>query len=412
VEFLRRTRDAYGARLRDRFDLVSWDPRGVGGSAPVRCGPDPSAVARFLATDPDPDSAAEERQVVAEVTAFADQCRRTAGTALLGNVDTESSARDLERLRAALGGPLTYLGFSYGTLLGAVYADLYPTRIRAMVLDAALDPTVSTFQRLRVQAAGFEEALGLWAAWCDDDRACRRAVGDDPKATALTVVDRLDRAPVAVGDRMLTQSDGLYAVLGALYSPRSGWPRLGDALGDALSGRGGGLLALADAYNDRQADGSYRNTVEANLAINCADESTSPDPGAYARLADELAGVSVLFGRAIAWSALPCGRWPVPARGIAGPRRAPGSPPIVVVGTLRDPATPMAWARALAAQLDNGVLVENDASGHAAYFSGGTCVRTAIEDHLLGVRTPVDGLRCRGSQGITPGTNPGPTTPS
>ncbi len=351
VDFLRRASGAVGQRLRDRFDLVSWDPRGVGASAPVRCANDAAALEAYLGADPDPDTDTERRAVTDEVTAFATGCLRLTGTELLSHVGTEATARDLDLLRRALGDAgLTYLGFSYGTLIGAVYADLFPGRVRAMVLDGPLDPAVSIPERLRAQAAGFEEAFALWTADCRRSSACVRQMGDDPAATLRALLDDLERQPLAVGDRALTEGAAFIATVATMYSPRSGWPKLGPAVAAARRGDGRPLLDLADGYNGRLADGSYRNLIEANVAISCADETIPGGEPAVARLADDLARVSPLFGRAVAWSALPCARWPLAADpGFVRPRRAAGAPPIVVVGTLRDPATPVAWARSLAA---------------------------------------------------------------
>jgi pimeloyl-ACP methyl ester carboxylesterase len=397
VNFLRRASGAFGTRLRDRFDLVSWDPRGVGDSAPVRCTRTPAALEEYLAADPDPDTAAERTAVVGEATAFAAGCLSVTGAPLLGRIGTEATARDLDLLRAALGDRgLTYLGFSYGTLIGAVYADLFPRNVRAMVLDGALDPSLSLPGRLRAQAAGFQEAFGLWVADCTRTASCARQVGSDPGGLLQALLDDLERRPLAVDGRPLTEAGALAAVLSALYSPRSGWPRLAPALAAARRGDGRALLEMADGYNGRQADGSYSNLVEANIAISCADETLAGGEAAVEGLADELDRVSPLFGRLVAWSAITCARWPLAASDPAfvRPRRAAGAPPIVVVGTRRDPATPLVFAQGLADQLARGVLVEVDGTGHTAYLGGGTCVRRAVEDHLLGLGTPRDGLRC------------------
>jgi pimeloyl-ACP methyl ester carboxylesterase len=396
IGLLRRAQRAFGGRLRDRFDIVSWDPRGVAASTPVRCTRDKGELERFILLDPDPEGSAEEQQVVESVTRFAKGCETISGAALLAHVDTVSTVRDLDAIRAAMRvEQISYLGFSYGTLIGAVYADLFPTRVRAMVLDGALDPSLGTIERLRGQAAGFQEAIELWAKDCVGRASCRRRIGPDPAARVDALMRDLETTPLRVGKRQLDGTAALYGVIAAMYSPRSGWERLREAVADALDGNGALLLAIADGYFDRNPDGSFSNTIESNLAVSCADEATSPDVDVWRRLGDELAVMSPVFGRAIGWSGLACGRWPAPSKNIVGPRRAVGAPPIVVIGTTRDPATPVAWSRSLAAQLDSGVFVENEATGHTAYFSGGACIRRVVEDGLLGPSIPVDGTRCR-----------------
>jgi pimeloyl-ACP methyl ester carboxylesterase len=385
LDFIRRANGAFGTQLRDRFDLVSWDPRGVGASSPVRCGTSAATLEQFLTLDPEPENREEVAEFSRVTDAFTAGCLQISGADLLRNVDTESTVRDLEMLRRALGEPLTYMGFSYGTLIGAIYADLYPKQVRAMVLDGALDPSMGIDDRAFDQAKGFQQALELWSDTCRSDAACRRALGDDPVAWVDRFLETVDDKPLDVKSRKLDLSSALYGVVAGLYSPKSGWPALREALVEASKGSGARLLSLADGYNNRNRDGTYANTIEANIAVNCADSSSESTVEHYESIAKKFDQVSPVFGAAVAWSGLSCGRWKVPSKNILKPRTAAGSVPIVVIGTTQDPATPLAWARTTAATLNNGVLIEYDGVGHTAYLRGGPCLRRIVERYLVSV---------------------------
>ncbi len=397
VDFVRQ--DAvtiFPAAVRDRFDIVGFDPRGVGLSTPVRCEADLEA---YLSADPDPVTATQWAALGAADRAFATACGAAAGP-LLGEVSTVSAARDLDLLRAALGdATLTYVGYSYGTFLGATYAGLFADRIRALVLDAAVDPALDLVGRLRGQASSFEGALDRFLAWCSADPRCDFYEGGASARAFDRLMAGLDRkplpAPLVGGGRTATAGSAWSAILGALYSPGFGWPYLARALGLAAQGDGSLLLATADALNGRKPDGEYSNEVEANSAINCADEPAPTDPAAYMTLAQQLVKAAPRVGRVLAASGLTCAFWRVRPTATPAPVRAAGAPPIVVIGGTGDPATPYAWSVALAKELSSGVLLTRTGEGHGSYGLGTPCIDGLVDAYLLDLTVPAGSTVCK-----------------
>lgn len=389
VDYARAARSMFSERLLDRFDIVGFDPRGVGRSAPVDC-LDDAQLDAFLAMDATPDTPAEQADLVRVSRSFATACHEKSGQ-ILPYLSTVDVARDLDYLRQALGDPaLTYLGKSYGSLLGARYADLFPHRVRALVLDGGFDPTLPRLTLNRQQAEGFETAFRAYAADCLSARDCPFAGRTVPGVLSdlAGLLRRADARPLATAStRPLTEALATLGTFAPLYD-RAGWPVLTESLRQALAGDGSSLLRQADQSVGRATDGSYSNQTEANLAITCADAPYPQDISAYARH-------TPIFGASLVWNSLPCAFWPVPARPLR-PLRAAGAPPIVVVGTTRDPATPYAWSRALAAQLHSGVLLTYQGDGHTAYFSGSSCVDDLVERYLISRVPPPNGARCSG----------------
>jgi pimeloyl-ACP methyl ester carboxylesterase len=375
------------------YDLVSFDPRGVGRSRPIRC-VSSEQLDDFVHGDPTPDDAGEHEDLVRSSKAFADACWKRNGN-YLSHVGTIDAARDMDVLRAALGdSQLTFYGASYGTYLGAKYAQLFPTRIRAMVLDGALDPRKPTSAENRVQAIGFETNLRDFLANCASMSDC--PLGSSPEA-AEDALDRLeasvDEDPLAVGSRSLGPGEFFEGLALGLYSTTY-WQYLRQALQGVQDGNGAQLLAFSDALTDRKPDGSYGNLIESNLAINCIDRPSARDVAVYDHNAQTFASDAPHFGTAIAYGSLPCAFWRVPPVEEAHAVTAPGAPPIVVIGTTRDPATPYVWSKALAKQLSSGVLVTYDHNGHTAYDQGDGCIVQAVNLYLERVKVPRDGLRC------------------
>lgn len=379
----------------DAFDVVGFDPRGTGGSAPVDCLDDEELDA-YRAGDPDPDTPAEEREFVASVRGMLTGCAAS-DRGLAGHVSTIEAARDIDVLRALVEEEtLTFFGASYGTELGATYADLFPDRVGRMVLDGGVDLSLSSRESNLGQARGFQTALRAYVANCVRvSDSC--FLGPDVDAgldRIATFLRRLDAAPLRVGSRELTQGLAFYGVAAPLYDQGT-WVYLSTALKGAFAGDGQLLLALSDAYGSRNPDGTYAdNIVEANTAINCLDD---PSTGTLADVRAALPAfeaASPVLGRSFAWSLVGCRGQQV--RSTEAPRtvRAAGAPPIVVVGTTRDPATPMAWSEALAEQLESGVLIRRDGDGHTGYNAGNQCVDRAVEGYLLGGGVPRDGLAC------------------
>jgi pimeloyl-ACP methyl ester carboxylesterase len=381
--------------VRARFDLVAFDPRGVGSSAPVRC-VSTEEMDAIVSLDPTPDDAGELRALEDGGRLLAAGCARQSGD-LLPHLSTEEAARDLEQLRSSLGDPgLTYLGYSYGTSIGAEYLRLFPTHVRAMVLDSALDPALTWDRLLEGQAAGFDLALGAFLEDCERTGcAFRRAVDGDLLSAFDALAEQVEQSPLP-GDGARTVGPGEFSLgVGAgLYSRDQGWPALAQGLALAQEGDGGMLLALSDAYLDRTEDG-YENTSEANLAVNCIDRPWPRESDPYLALAERVQATAPRFGPAIAMSGIPCASWPVRPVREPGPVRAEGAPPVVVIGTIRDPATPYAWSQALADQLDGGVLVTVDGDGHTAYRAGASaCLRRPVDAYLLDAVPPPPGLTC------------------
>lgn len=379
--------------LTARFDLVSFDPRGVGQSTPIRC-LTAKQLDAYVAEDPTPDTPAERAALVASSRAFAQACWAR-NHDYLRHVGTIDQARDMDVLRAALGdAKLTYLGKSYGTYLGAKYAQLFPTRIRALVLDGALDPAESTEASNRVQARGFEVDLRDFIADCVQRGGC-------PLGTTVAgATDRLhrfiaqvDAHPLPASGRTLGSGELFLGLAAGLYSTDA-WPALRLALAQALAGSGRALLYFTDSLTERRNDGSFSNLIESNTAINCIDRPSSRDVATYDAEARAFGKESSFFGAAIAYGTLTCAFWPVPAVEQPHAVRAQGAPPIVVIGTTRDPATPYVWAQALARQLASGVLLTYDGDGHTAYGRGNRCLDGAVNRYVLEGKPPANGTRC------------------
>lgn len=386
----------YPAPVRARYDMVAMDPRGVARSEPVECLSDEEMDA-FTRTDQTPDDTAEVDRLVTAYKKFAAGCERRTGE-VLRHVSTAEAARDMDLLRAVLGDDtLTYVGASYGTFLGASYAELFPDRVGRLVLDGALDPALAAERVNRDQTAGFQTAFAAFAEDCAEQDDCPLGTGG-PAAAAERLTgffERLDREPVPTddGDRELSESLATTGVLAAMYDEGS-WAQLRGALSAAMGGDGTALLELADLYYERE-DGKYANLMYANPAVNCLD--TPPafrTPEEVRKALPAFRKASPAFGEGMAWASLNCAYWPVPPAGTPHAVRATGAAPILVVGTTRDPATPYRWARALAHQLDSGTLLTYDGDGHTAYGRGSDCVDTAINTYLLEGTPPPDAKRC------------------
>ncbi|MFB7465149.1 alpha/beta hydrolase [Streptomyces sp. NPDC056224] len=387
----------YPAPVRARYDMVSFDPRGVDRSSPVECLTGPQ-MDKYTQVDQTPDDAAERARLVAAFKEFAAGCQARSQK-VLPHVSTVDAARDMDLLRAVLGDEkLAYVGASYGTFLGATYADLFPDRVGRLVLDGAMDPSRPALDLNRDQTEGFETAFTAFAKDCAKRPGCPLGQGD-PAAVAARLKDffrKVDAQPVPTGEdaRPLGESLATTGVIAALYD-ESAWPQLREALTAAMNGDGAGLLSLADSYFEREPDGKYANLMAANAAVNCLDQPpafTGPESVESALPSFEKA--SPVFGAGLAWASLNCTYWPVKATGAARPLTAKGAPPILVVGTTRDPATPYKWAQALAGQLDSGTLLTYDGDGHTAYGRGSDCIDTSINQYLLEGKVPPDGKKC------------------
>ncbi len=378
------------------YDMVGMDPRGVARSESVACLTD-KQMDSYTRVDQTPDDKQEVDKLVGAYKNFADSCEQKTGD-LLGHVSTIEAARDMDVLRGALGDKkLYYYGASYGTYLGATYAGLFPQRTGRLVLDGAMDPSLSSEQINRQQAGGFQTAFSAFAKDCVEQSKC--PLGGKSAKDAGRQLDaffeKLDAHPVKAGNgRTLTESLATTGVIQAMYLKQL-WPRVRKAIREAERGDGSGLLALSDAYYEREPDGSYGTIMFSNPAVNCLDLPSAFSGPAEAK--DAVASfqkASPVFGRGFAWAALNCAYWPEKSTGEPHTIKAKGAAPILVVGTTRDPATPYRWAQGLAGQLTSGHLLTHEGDGHTAFLQGSACIDSAITAYLVKGTVPDDGTRC------------------
>ncbi|WP_433177261.1 alpha/beta hydrolase [Actinoallomurus sp. CA-150999] len=399
VEFARGSARQFGADLRRNFDIVGFDPRGVGQSRPtVRCLTG-KQLDKFFQTDTSPDDPAEVNALVDVSKMWADECKNHIPS-LLPYVGTANAAHDMDILRAALGDQgLTYYGASYGTYLGAYYAEEFPKHVRALVLDGAIDPKLSADDINIEQAKGFDTATKAFAADCVKTKDC--PLGTSSTKSALNRLSQLfaqaDKTPLHNGlndGRIADESLVELGVAAALYNKQT-WPVLKFALKSAIDNNDGTtLLRLGDLLVERNKDGTYSNQSEANMAVNCVDKPYERDLGAWKNQADRAKKAAPLFGQFVVWGTLPCGYWPVQDGTKPKAFTAEGAKPILVVGTTRDPATPYKWAQGLASQLKSGVLLSLDGDGHTAYLQGNPCITTAVDRYLITGAPPRKGTMC------------------
>lgn len=381
--------------LNRRFDLVGFDPRGVGQSAPVRCldGPQEDALDALDSVLDDP---AEKQAAIQAIKAFAASCTQNSAK-ILPFVDTVSAAKDMDLMRAALGdAKLTYLGFSYGTFLGETYAHLFPTHVRALSLDAIVDPSISADDLLIGQATAFEQILHTFLSDCIARKAasppCQYARSGDPYTKLVALMQSLDSTPLRVGNRLLTRSLAMTGVLWRSYYQPT-WPILERELALVDQGDGSLLLASADDYNGRKADGTFNNELDANSAINCLDHPAPTDIAAYDALGPAFAKAAPFYGPWMQYSDLTCAYWPVRPTRQPAPLSADGAPPILLVGSTGDPATPYAMAQSVNQQLAGSVLLTRQGSGHISY-NVSACIRNAEDAYLISLALPPPGTVC------------------
>jgi pimeloyl-ACP methyl ester carboxylesterase len=375
--------------LLDRFDIVSFDPRGVERSSPVQCSATGGSPSSGQLIDPVPTTAAAQLALLRNDQTFAAQCQKDSGSILpyVGTVDT---ARDLDRIRAALGdAQLTFIGHSYGTLLGATYASLFPTHVRAMVLDGAIDPALTTAQYSTDQAESLESELQSFFSWCAADSACAWRPGGDPTTALLTLIQRTTTQALSVSGGGTAGPGELYEALLAGLESQSSWPTLAEALASAEAGSGSEVTSMTNRYEY----GGSSNGAEAEQAIDCLDHPVDRRPSDYPALAAVAARSAPVFGPLLTWGLLGCATWPALPTRTPAPASDPGAPPILVVGTTGDPVTPYAWAQSLAAELSGGVLLTWEGHSHVAYYYS-SCVRAAAQAYLIAGTLPAPGATC------------------
>ncbi|WP_159801708.1 alpha/beta hydrolase [Arthrobacter zhaoguopingii] len=384
-------------RLRGGYDVVGFDPRGVNRSSAVECRTDKeqdAAREEFIPADT-PDGEALEL-LRAEAREYADVCAERTGE-LLGFVDTDSAARDMDILRALVGdAKLNYLGFSYGTQLGAAYAGLFPERSGRLVLDGALDPALSNEQVTLGQAAAFEKALRAYVAGCQAGDDCPLPGDVDAGVAALQdLFQEVEENPKPAEDgRLVTIGSFVQGFILPLYDD-SNWPTLTSAVNTALQGDYTDMMYLADLAFEREADGTYStNATDAFLAVNCLDYPMVSDPDQMRRDEAALVAASPTFGAFLAYGGLTCEAWKYGPVGEPAPARAQGADPLLVIGTTGDPATPYEWSLALAEQLESAVHVTWEGEGHTAYGRSNDCITDIVDSYFLEGAVPKDGVRC------------------
>jgi pimeloyl-ACP methyl ester carboxylesterase len=390
-------RDSYETlgtdQLRSNFQLVGFDPRGVGRSAPVTCTDEKVKDQVYYEESGFPlgsdDDFAFSKDVLER---FAASCQETGFDVAYFN--TQQSARDMDLIRAALGvEKLDYLGFSYGTELGATYIALFPDRVGKFVLDGAVDPTLSSAQGTVNQVAGFDKAFRSYLKDCLANSDCPFTGTVEQalkKVGELLVKLETSQLPTQY-DRDAGLTVALYGIIAALYAEQS-WPYLTQAFQEAFDGDGSTLLLLADFYNDKDPDGGYLSNIsEANVAINCADERVGPEE--FASLREDVLTASSVFGKYFGYPELGCLGWPEGKSMIELDYGVTLSTGPLVVGTTGDPATPYQQAVSLAKILSGATLLTFEGEGHTAYGSS-DCVNKYVEDYLLGEEFPASELLC------------------
>lgn len=372
------------AEISERFDIIGVDPRGVGGSTPLECGVDP---AELYGVDSSIDSL-EDREALLEVSQrYADDCAKRYGDRF-AHMGTRDVARDMDTVRAALGeDQISYLGFSYGTAIGQVYAGLFPERVRSMVLDGVLELGPTGLELADDQAAGFETALDRFVEFCDGDEGCAiEGKSLETVEDVLAMAEEPGGIPAPDADRPAGPGEVTLGISWPLYS-QSRWGDLDSALSAARGGDGSELVALADEYHSIAE-------FEIYFAVNCLDFAwPTGDPDAFLTAAKATASVSPHFGEALVNDYIRCVGWPAAPDPLEAVE-APGAPPILVISTTGDPATPYQAGVAVAETLLNGILITNEGEGHTVVADGKPCIDRLVIAYLVDDVIPEDGTVC------------------
>jgi pimeloyl-ACP methyl ester carboxylesterase len=382
-------------KVRSAYDIVGFDPRGVMRSAPVTCLTDKerdASRAKNFALDTDAGLQAAE----ADNKAVAAKCVEKTGP-VLAHVDTVSAVKDLDILRGVVNdAKLNYLGYSYGTLLGSTYASLFPDNVGRLVLDGALDPSLSSEEVTRDQTAAFDKALHAYVAKCQQSSGCPLTGSTEEGVKQISnAITAAEANPLPAKDgRKVSGSTFVSGLIIPLYN-NDNWPILTRALATALAGDGTGMLQLADFGADRDPNGTYSsNNSFAFNAINCLGYPMRSDTASMRAEDQKLRQLSPTLGYYFAYGGSSCKDWPYKNVLTPAPVEYKGSAPIVVVGTTGDPATPVQWASALRKQLGNASLLTWKGEGHTAYGRSNSCIGNAVDDYLVDGKVPADNTVC------------------
>lgn len=394
IEMVESTTDYFSRDLWENLDIVGFDPRGVGESHGVRC-LDDAQLEEWYTKTYDLETDAGWDAYVADSTAYGEACLENTGP-LMEFLDTVSAAKDLDILRGVIGDEvITYFGFSYGTFLGAHYAELFPDRVGRMVLDGAVDPSIGYADLTAGQNIGFERAYRSYLEDCLQGDACPfTGTVDDAWERTVGLLEELAANPIDSGDpdRPVSDSQMMSAIIISMYGP-SWWSTLTQAISAAMEGDGSQALLMADIANERDDNGHYPEDEGAFRLIDCLDYPVTLDRAQITANADALTAANDLFGPYFGYGEVGCATLPFQSDAVRAPITAPTAPPIVVIGTSRDPATPYEWAESLADQLTSGVLLSFDGDGHTAYGFN-DCIDTPVDAYLLQGTVPEDGLSC------------------
>ena len=389
----------------ERYDIVGFDPRGIGASTPIHCLNAQEQDASF-ASDPKPDTDAEYAQALSDTQSFVDKC--VANTPNLAHFSTQEAAHDMELLRQALGDKkLNYLGFSYGTYLGTLYAQQFPDTVGRFVLDGAVDPTIAIEEQTRVQAVAFDQALAHFITDCPKHKNCPLPTNATPQFFT-DLFNKVSTQPLTIAStqstdtpRQITEGLVVTGTASALYDDVSGWPLLRTAIAQALTGDGTTFAKLADAYNGRNTDGTYKdNENDANVIIECLDWQQSKSNDQIRTNVSTYTSAAPVFGPYVAFSGITCnminqaiGRIGV-SSDVNTAQIQNTATPVLVIGTTQDPATPYAWAKRLSSYIRGSHLITLKGEGHTGYGRGSACTDDAVDAYLIKGTTPTKNLIC------------------
>lgn len=389
--------NSVGADVAEVYDVIGWDPRGVGQSTPVTCYTDDADKDELLYGTFDSPYGSEEW--IAELTTvqedFAAACLENTG-ALLGHLDAASNARDMDMLRAVLGDDtLNYLGYSYGTFFGAVYAEFFPENVGRLVLDGAVDPLLPNHEMLATQMAGFDSAFRAYLEWCLAGDECPfSGTVDDAIGQARGILEGVDaRALVNADGRVLDSATLGTGIALNLYS-EGYWPDMSAMFTALADDDPSAAFQSADYYNSRSGGGGYDgNGTEVYVAATCADGDFTEDPASTLERIADIDEAAPILGEFFAYDDfavldVACSNWPVPPGELPTSYAAEGAAPILVIGTSNDPATPYAWAVSLAEQLSSGVLISYEGEGHTIYNQGVSCIDDVVGAYFVSGTVP------------------------
>ena len=387
---------AAGAPVMENFDIIGWDPRGVGQSTPVTCYESAADKDEQLyGTFDEPyDTQGWIDELITELEDYAAACEANTGE-LLGNVDTISNVKDMDMIRALVGDEkLNYLGYSYGTYFGTVYAELFPERVGRFVLDGAVDPLVSDFESLKFQMAGFDSAFRAYMASCLETDCPFTGTVDAALQQARGVLDTVDAQGLVSSDgRELDSATLATGIINNLYA-QSLWPSMTNMFAALRQGDADPTFASADDYNQRGPDGSYVGSVnDVYVAATCVDGDFASDPASTLERIAEIDAAAPILGKYTTYDDfavldVACSNWPYPRADFPTSFSAPGTGPILVIGTTNDPATPYASSVSLANQLEGGVLLTYEGEGHTVYNQGVACIDDAVNDYFVNGTVP------------------------